>query len=116
MKVLEAIDLLKANPANTSLANAIADSFDDYLDVLEDINPADEKEADILDDKIDAVSELADVMLAYKEECKAYTKALKTNHEADYSKLEDIIFDLYGYLNEYAEKYSGLDNFQVNIE
>lgn len=114
MKILEAIEELKADPSNINLVNAITDCFDAYLDVLEEAQGKNAQESEELYDQIDAVSEMADTIFAYKEEYKSYVKASKADSEADASQLLDIISDLESYLHEYAEKYSGLEAFIVN--
>lgn len=109
MKILEAVEMLRENPASLFLVDAIVDCFDYRLDDLEDKND------ETLEDEIDAVSELADLMFAVKEECKVYAKAVKTDSEADDTDAQEIINELEDYLEAYEDNFGNLDKLTVEL-
>ena len=115
LSVLDALNYLKENPADFNLAQAIAAAFDDRLDELDGVMPKNAAQEDALEEEIDAVSELADLMLAVMEECKAYAKAVKTDSEADDSSVQDVLIELEDYLNAYDDNYKHLDKMQVEL-
>ena len=68
-----------------------------------------------LEEEIDAISELADLMMAVQEECKAYAKAVKSNANSTDDSVQDILLELEDYLSAYDDNFKGLGKLQVEL-